>query len=90
MLELILQRLSDNFSSQHLQSQQLFSNRLGLLRRALYSCSQTSVQRVPDAHCRLLLSFVTATFESLYGPSSTASNEVVSIKIIAMLAFIFL
>ena len=78
MLEVIQQKLWDNFLKQTKEEQNRYYCHLMALSAALARCSAGGHARAADFHCQLILHAISNHFYSILRPKILASTEMVS------------
>jgi len=78
MLEVVQQRLWDNFTKQPKDDQSRHYCHLMALSAALARCSTSDHARAADFHCQLILHAISNHFYSILRPKTLATTEVVS------------
>ena len=83
MLEVIQQRLWDNFSKQSKEEQGLYYCHMMALSAALARCSPNGHARAADFHCQLILHAISNHLYSILRPKILATTEMVSCLCVA-------
>ena len=76
-LEVVQQRLWDNFSKQSKEEQGVYYCQLMALSAALARCSLNGHARAADYHCQLILRAISNHFYSILRPKILATTEMV-------------
>ena len=81
-IEAIVQRLSDHFTVQPVNMQELLYSRFMALKSWLLRCSQAGQQRSADCHSKLLLHSVATLLKAVLRPKIMGAQDMVSVYLI--------